>query len=399
MRASLKTLQFGLKKYGLVEIATEAPVEPIEIARTLAGPMDIDIAFDVSGSMLPNMSQLQSTLGALLDMSMDCTLSVGVFDHEYTRILDPTMVSAENLAELKTLKLSNRQGYTNLQDTLFNMLQRPGIKILCTDGLANNPPEGLHTSTELSNFARALPCFGQSTIHTLGDIARGGELNSELLKNLALESGGIFKLTSEREGIPSFLGDVFAAHLYTRFTRVRVTFDHCLLLTELGVSGSTVRSDLPTYLVFEIKPDATLQLSLKGWDVARRVEINTTFNLVESPANKYDMLKIVGCAIVAPMLNNKYPNWPVDHAFAHVDLLGLRSLGPDAASLVITAERYIQRRNRENSHGWAPQENSQDSLDAFNYGSTGGDVTSPQLIDLRAAAIAQSQVQTNPSDP
>lgn len=399
MRAALKTLNFGTKKYGLLELSTEAPAEPIEIARTLSGPMDIDIAFDVSGSMLPNMRQLQSTLGALLDMSMDCTLSVGVFDHEYTRILPPTMVSAENLAELKTLKLSNRQGYTNLQDTLFNMLQRPGIKILCTDGLANNPPEGLHTSTELSNFARAQPCYAQSTIHTLGDIARGSELNSELLKNLALESGGIFKLTSEQEGIPSFLGDVFAAHLYTRFTKVRATFDHCQLLTELGVTGSTVRSDHPTYLVFEIKPETSLQLSLKGWDTSKRVDIDTTYTMVyaETPANKYDMLKIVGCAIVAPMLNNKYPNWAVDHAFAQADLLGLKSLGPDAASLVITAERYIERRNRENSHGWAPQENSQDSLDAYNYGSSGGgDVTSPQLIDLRAAAIAQSQAQSNP---
>jgi hypothetical protein len=397
MRASLKTLQFCNKRYGLVELSTETPAEPLEIARTLTPPMDIDIAFDVSGSMMPNMRQLQSTLGALLDMSMDCTVSVGVFDHEYTRVLQPTVVSAANLAELKTIKLINRQGYTNLQDTLQNMLQRPGVKILCTDGLANNPPDGLHTSAELSNFARTQPHFASSTIHTLGDIARGSDLNSELLKNLALESGGIFKLTSEQEGIPSFLGDVFAAHYYTRFSSVTTSLPECTLLSQLGVKGCIVRSDMPTCLVYEIKDGATFQLKLKGWDVAKRVDTEATLDLEETPANKYDMLKIIGCAIVAPMLNNKYPVWSRDHAFAHADLLGLKSLGPDAASLVITAERYIERRNHENAHGYAPQENSQDSLGAYNYGSSGGgDVTSPQLINLRAAALAQSQSQGNP---
>jgi hypothetical protein len=393
MQASLNTLSFGTKRYGLLTL--QAPVvESPERARELAGPMDLEINFDVSGSMLSNMDTLRNTLGALIDMGVGSTLSVGVFDHEFSRLLTPTLITPENQETLKSsLVLRNRQGYTNLQDTLRAMLQRPGIKILVTDGRANRPEMGLHNSTELCMYARTFPLYDQCTIHTLG--IENGELNSDLLKTLALESGGIFKLTSGREGIPSFLGDVIASHLYTRLSRIMVTLQSSTLMTSLPLQGGSLRSDVPTFMVWEISSEEdVLSLSITYWDNHSQTRTDYNENIRLGDVSNQDIPRILGCAILAPILNNKYSNWRRDHGFAHADLLGLKSFGAPAAALVITLEEYIRRRNHEMTQGYASGENSQDSLGAFMYQSTGGgEVTSPQLLELRSSAVLQSQSQ------
>lgn len=393
MRASLNTLSFGTKRYGLLTL--QAPlVESVDRAREIAGPMDVDINFDVSGSMISNMDTLRNTLGALIDMGIGSTLSVGVFDHEFSRLLTPTLITSENQQTLKnSIVLRNRQGYTNLQDTLRAMLQRPGIKILVTDGRANRPEMGLQTSTELSLYARTFPLYDQCTIHTLG--IENGELNSDLLKTLALESGGIFKLTSGQEGIPAFLGDVFASHYYTRYSRISVALQSSTLISSLPLQGATLRSDVPTFMVWEISSqEDVLSLAITYWDNHAQTRIDYNENLRLDDVSNQDICRILGCAIIAPILNNKYSNWRRDHGLAHADLLGLKSFGAPAAALVITLEEYIRRRNYELSQGYASGENSQDSLGAFMFqGTSGGEVTSPQLLKLRSSAVLQSQSQ------
>jgi hypothetical protein len=337
--------------------------------------------------MISNMETLRKTLGALIDMGIGSTLSVGVFDHEFSRLLTPTLITNENQETLKSsLVLRNRQGYTNLQDTLDAMLQTPGIKILVTDGMANRPDMGLHTSRQLCVFARTFPHYTQCTIHTLG--IENGDLNSELLKTLAMDSGGMFKLTTHREGIPAFLGDVMASHLYTRFTRICVRLENATLLTTLPLEGALLRSDFPTYLVWEIhSQETTLGLNIDAWDVHAKTQITHSESIQVGDVQSADISRILGCAVMAPILNGKYPKWYRDHGFAQADLLGLKSFGAPAAALVITLEEYIRRRNHELSQGYYNAENSQDSLGAFMFGSSGGEVSSPQLIELRANAV------------
>ena len=391
MLTSLNTLRFGTKRYGLLKLQDR---EGADRARELAGPMDVDINFDVSGSMVSNMDALRKTLGALIDMGIGSTLSVGVFDHEFSRLLTPTVITAENQETLKnSIVLRNRQGYTNLQDTLKAMLQRPGIKILVTDGRANRPEMGLHSSTELCMYARSFPLYNQCTIHTLG--IENGELNSDLLKTLALDSGGIFKLTSGQEGIPSFLGDVIASHLYTGLSRILVSLQSSTLITSLPLQGASLRSDVPTFMVWEISSEEdVLSLSITYWDNRTQTRTDYNENICVGDVSNEDIPRILGCAILAPILNNKYSNWTRYHGLAQADLLGLKSFGAPAMALVLVLEEYIRRRNHETSQGYASGENSQDSLGAFMYqGTNGGEVSSPQLLELRSSAILQSQSQ------
>ena len=406
----VSSLVWGSKTYVLVKIGTVQSAEPLEIARTIAGPMDIEVAYDISGSMQQNMGALTNTNKALVDMALDCTLTVGTFDDTYKRLVDPTVVSPSNTQALKDVALINRGGYTNLQDTIAAMLQRPGVKILVTDGQANKPDFGLHTSSALTTYARGMPHYAESTIHTLG--IENGDLNSEFLKTLALESGGVFKLTTEKEGIPAFLGDVFRTHLYTRFDCMKVTMQRARLITQVPLSGLKVCSDAPSYLVFELDdPDAdpAVQppppgiaecrcINAEGWDTAAKVPYRNQFPFSDFPAATVDnVARILGCAVVAPILNNKYRDWPSQHAAAQADLAALKALGAPAAALVIAVEEYIQRRSHENAHGYQGGENAHDSLGAYAFGSSGGgDVTSPQLINLRNAAVAQSQAQSDP---
>lgn len=403
LNLDVSSLVWGSKTYVLVKISTVQSAEPLEIARSIAGPMDIEVAYDVSGSMQRNMIALTNTNKALVDMAMDCTLTVGTFDDTYKRLVEPTVISPSNTQALKDVEIINRGGFTNLQDTIAALLQRPGIKILVTDGLANKPDFGLTSSSALTTFARGMPHYAESTIHTLG--IENGELNSELLKTLALESGGVFKLTTEQEGIPAFLGDVFRTHLYTRLV-LKVSLQRAKLLTEIPLSGLKVCSDAPSYLVFELLDDETAQppppgiaevryFNAEGLDIAAKSLYQSQTPFYSFPvATKEDIARILGCVVVAPILNNKYSDWTSQRAAAIADLEALKAWGAPAAALAIAVEEYIHRRNHENAHGYQGGENAHDSLGAYAFGSSGGgDVTSPQLINLRSAAVAQSQAQ------
>jgi hypothetical protein len=230
-------------------------------------------------------------------------------------------------------------------------------------------------------------------IHTLG-IDNGSDLNADLLKNLAQDSGGTFKLTTAKEGIPAFLGDVLATHLYTRFAQLQLNLHGGKVITRIPLLGVTLRSDAATHLVFKIEPAEELKLKVQGWDVAKQCSIEQEIQLKPVAANDEDILRILGCAVVAPILSGKYKDWPREYGKAHADLARLKALGAPVASLIIAVEEYILSRNQMNMHGFrGHDENPHDSMAAFELGSSGGGVTSPQLFDLRANAIAQSQMQ------
>jgi hypothetical protein len=389
----------------MLTLSPVQPVEALEEARELAGPMDIHIALDRSGSMLKAMETLNCTVGALVDMTKGSTLSIGCFDHEYECLLPPTVVGT-NSAQIKAIKIVNRYGNTNLQDTLAALLQRPGIKILVTDGLANAPPQGLYESSQLCSFARSSPHYSETVIHTLG--IEGGQMNSDLLKTLALESGGVMQLANEQEGIPRFLGDVLAAHWYTRFSKLQVSVrggragEAAIMLTKLPVGGAIVRSDMPTRIVFEVGPPcyeetlnpetpSTWNVQVQGQDLTTKSFWGCARTLEGAPAEGEDIARILGCAIVSPYFENPI----VDTEEAMQDLTALSKL-PSCAALAITLRDIVARR----AYSAPSEENAHDSFAAYAMsGSSGGEI-SPQLLDLRAMSLAQSQSQdTSGADP
>jgi hypothetical protein len=400
MLSTFKTVAFRNKRFGMLTLTPVKPVESLEEARVLAGPMDIDIALDVSGSMIQAMETLNCTLGALVDLIPGSTLSIGCFDHEYRCLLPPTVVGA-NAAEIKAIKLVNRYGNTNLQDTLAALLQRPGIKILATDGLANSPSTGLLQSSQLCSFARSSLNYSQSVIHTLG--IEGGQMNSDLLKTLALESGGIMQLANEQEGIPRFLGDVFAAHLYTRFAKLQISVkggragEIATMLTKLPVGGAIVRSDMPTRIVFAVGPPtseeefnpetpSTWNVQIQGQDLVTRSVWGCARTLDATHAEGEDIARILGCAVVTPYFETAI----VDTEEAMQDLEALSKI-PSCSAIAIKLKDIVTRR----AYSSAPTgENAQDSYAAYAMsGSSGGGDFSPQLLDLRAMSLAQSQSQ------
>jgi hypothetical protein len=392
MQTSFKTLVFRNKRLGLLTLTTEKPAESLEEARALAGPMDIDIALDVSGSMLTSMNTLTCTLGALVDLIPGSILSIGSFDHEYKCLLQPTVVGG-NVADIKAIQLINRYGNTNLQDTLTALLQRPGIKILATDGFANAPSQGIFESSQLCSLARASPNYSQSIIHTLG--IEGGTMNSELLKTLALESGGIMQLASEQEGIPKFLGDVLAAHMYTRFSNLQLSVrrggagEVATMLTKLPVGGAIVRSDMPTRIVFALSPHSpqetdTWNVQVQGNDLVNKTPWGCARTLEASDALGEDIPRILGCAVVSPYFETAH----ISTEEAMRDLQALALL-PSCAALTIKLRDIVARKAYS-----APTENAQDSYAAYSLaGSSGGGEISPQLFNLRALSLAQSQSQ------
>jgi hypothetical protein len=229
-------------------------------------------------------------------------------------------------------------------------------------------------------------------------------MNSDLLKTLALESGGVMQLANEQEGIPRFLGDVFAAHWYTRFAKLQVSVrggragETATMLTKLPVGGAIVRSDMPTRIVFQVglhtleetlnpETPSTWNVQVQGQDLITKSFWGCARTIEASNAVGEDIARILGCAIVSPYFENPI----VDTEEAMQDLAALSKI-PSCAALAITLRDIVARRAYSHTSG----ENAQDSFAAYAMsGSSGGGEISPQLLDLRAMSLAQSQSQSS----
>lgn len=220
----------------------------------LNGPPKMVVGLDVSGSMKASMKALESTMLGLLDaLPSASSVKVFTFDHEVHSLIEDQILSAER-TPLKAFvaAMGNRGGRTHLEAALIESLQFGNRSILLlTDGLAN---EGLCvTSATLTSLARSLPYYTTCNFHTLG-LAKAS-LNAELLKNLAVDTNGTFRLGLDDESVQSFVGDLLASHYMRRVSSASV---HVLtgtaavpeLLTPRPVRGFEIRADRPLDLLF-----------------------------------------------------------------------------------------------------------------------------------------------------
>jgi hypothetical protein len=226
----------------------------LEESKKRVGAPSITFVGDVSGSMQPNMQALLNSVLALIDLSgTGSTLRVILFDETARTVLPFTRVTSANCQQLKEhLKYSivNNGKSTNLELALKAVLSPSELKesssqpdtdprqstsqsstlpeyqdeersltLFASDGLANL---GRHSSADLLTYARSFQSYSQQTFYTLGiKTDPFALLNSELLKDLALDSCGSFCLTEHSEGIAQSIGDVLADHYFVQYTQVK----------------------------------------------------------------------------------------------------------------------------------------------------------------------------------
>jgi hypothetical protein len=210
---------------------------------------------DISGSMGPNMKFVVSSALAAVDLLPEgSTLRIIVFDHYAQCIVPEITMKTSNKEALKDLikgSIKNRNGGTDIQSALSQALIGQDQSIMfVTDGLANSG--SLTTSEDLLYLARRMPDYCSNTVHCLGlQMHESDGINSSLLKDLALDTNGCFKIAKEAEAIACFLGDVMASHCMTVRRNCVTDLPGYDLITAVGINGYTVRADRPTTLVFK----------------------------------------------------------------------------------------------------------------------------------------------------
>lgn len=222
-----------------------------------AHDLDLVLALDVSGSMGPNMKTLiDSALGTVDIMADGATLRVLTFDSEVKEVLKKTRIFG-NRADIKDIirrGINNVGGLTNIENILTEVLMGLNQNIIfLSDGTANRGI--LQTSSELLDLAHNMPNFLKNTIHCLGLQLSCCDLNGLLLKNLAQETSGIYILAHDLETVSTFLGDVMANHLMSRFrdSLLKLTYAGAVakMISSVPSHGFLLRADRPTTLVFE----------------------------------------------------------------------------------------------------------------------------------------------------
>jgi len=218
---------------------------------------------DISGSMAPNMNFVVSTALAAVDLLPEgSSLRILVFDHYTQCIVPETIIKTANKDALKDLvrvSIKNRNGGTDLQCALSQALLGQDQSIMfVTDGLANCG--SLTMSEDLLYLARRMPDYASNTVHCLGlQVCESDGINSTLLKDLALDTNGYFKIAKDPQAIACFLGDVMAAHSMTVRRNCITDIPGYDLISSVGILGYTVRSDRPTTLVFKRQSSSATQ--------------------------------------------------------------------------------------------------------------------------------------------
>lgn len=453
------------KIYVKTVLSSSTPAESIEVCKELYGPPEITFVADVSGSMAPSMSILKNSVLALLDMAGEGSFArVLTFDDQTRTIMKSVILTKENIPKLKEKikeDLINYGGSTNLQEAIryclltekeieeeraqdsqssvasidphqpspvalqggsdpkslqkiddeteaqaaeaVSKLNHEQITLFASDGLANS---GLTASHNLLTFARTFDSYFHQTFYTLGiKLTPFVELNSELLKDMALDSGGSFKITSNSEGIAEFLGDVLAHHYFVRFTHMRFKCESQngksgTLCTKLSMRGGILRADKPLELVWEFPCDAlppfTLHASMKKRQtLTQKLSQDFIFETVlhPQPCEEDDIEKILGCSLLAPA---------VDRVFSHEELTKkikqLEKFIQEGSFLgTLQYARDVLKKCLDNFGGGGEQ-TAEDSMHSYAMSSGGGAVMSVQAEQLRSFALQATQAQEESFD-
>ena len=268
-----------------LEVCIQSKENVTTVVRPSTEP-HVCLLLDISGSMRTFMDLLQSTSFATVDQIKDLRgyLEIIAFDTSLVEVLPETHLSDESIKHdvykrIETF-LVNRNASTNLENPLIKALEtsRDVQKhiMLLSDGLANHGV--CTTSKELIDLARSCPGYKNSILHTLGfqpnlpnfssfrAKSDPTEINASLLKHLALDTNGTFQITSDKEQIFAFIGDILADSTLrvAHHVKAKATFQGApLTCITKNFDGLSLRLDKPTYFVFEIPymiPDVSIEI-------------------------------------------------------------------------------------------------------------------------------------------
>jgi hypothetical protein len=379
--------------------------ETLEECKKRVNPPSITFVGDVSGSMQPNMHPLLNSILALIDMAgPGSSLRVILFDDCARTILPLTLLTKSNSQEIKdqmknSVKNFNRS--TNLELALKAILEDSEnsnpkpleesrlLTLFASDGLAN---QGRQSSKELLDYARSFVSYGKQTFHTLGiKTDPSAELNSELLKDLALDTCGSFFLTEHSDGIAQSIGDVLADHYFVKFIHVNV---ECIssngargiLRTRISSRGATLRSDRALQLTWEFPIDALepYTLTMTGTLGEEKIYKKETLNSVQ--AQEIQIEQILGCAIISPALEKTFTKEELSEKLSLLKLF--------APSCPIDLEKHIKSLQRCLDHyDTAGEQSAEVSWQSYALSSGGGADVSLHANDLRQFAVQCSQEQ------
>jgi hypothetical protein len=210
-------------------------------------------------------------------------------------------------------------------------------------------------SSELIEYARSFPSYVNHTMFTLGiRTNQSGDLNSDLLKDMALDSGGIFQLTETKEGIAKILGDVFAHHYFYRYLiqiPVCTSANGCIgqMKTSMGLKGAKLRADKPLTWIWEFPLTAEGPFTLSFTSIKRTttVVISESLPLQTNKATELQAFIILGCVLVTPALDKTLTLDQVKHNHdllsQCIHLTGFQSLTPLQHSLQLCIDMFGSR--------------------------------------------------------
>jgi hypothetical protein len=398
---------FG-SKYVLTSTSVKGETS-LEYCKKLFGPPTLTFIGDVSGSMQPNMQTLRKSVLAMCDMAgVGSKIRVIIFDEKATTLVPYTVLENEEVLETtkNTIRklLENSGKSTNLELALKELLDvsqqdsdpkdftdSPQIAIFASDGMANI---GRSSSADLVEYARSFKTYASQTLYTLGIISGiFSELNSELLKDMALDTGGSFQLTMNSEGISHCLGDALAHHYFVRFTQAKFKCTSSNgfpgdLCTHLPKSGGVLRADKPLHLVwnFPIEAEEPYTFFL---DTKERDGQDFFGSLPSTPqkAEVSHMSTIFGCSLLVPALDKKVTREVLDQNIKkYKEFLKLN----DAAELRdILHELEKCFCNFDSTQ----EQTAEGSFQSYAMGSGGGAEVSLQAEALRSTAVEATQAQ------
>ena len=421
---SLCTKSFN-KTYVHTVLSTPSTLT-IKDAKSQYGPPKITLVVDVSGSMMPNMKILKHSLLALFDMAgPGSCIRVISFDETPKTILKSTVLSTESIPVLKKNvmeTLENNGKSTNLQLAIQACLEEekqsqsdtsnpssPGggndqpeineqITLFASDGLANL---GLTSSQELLSYARTFDSYSKQTFYTLGiKLSQYVDLNSELLKDMALDSGGSFQITSSSTGIAEFLGDVLAHHYFVTYTNMHFSCTSSnglegMLCTKLSQRGGILRGDRPLELTWEFHKEALPPFTFKA-RMSKRPEKKCYHLLPEEfkevslqpeTCSHYDIEKIFGCTLVAPAKDRLFTLERLKEKIQQFEefMQEYPKFQKTTEMLSASLKKSLQ------TFGYRGEQTTQDSMDSFAWSSGGGAILSVQAGELRNTALQATQ--------
>lgn len=262
--------------------------------------------------------------------------------------------------------------------------------IFVTDGLANAGT--FQTSEALIKLARAHPNYKNCTVNTLGIQAQpqGSALNARLLKALAMDTSGAFRLAADAESIAAFVGDAMGGHLFRVYDRVelraRSSSGHIGKILDAPHAGFVIRSDRPTQAVVQWPKEAQgpLYVTTEAMPANGALGLTTTSTAADGTASPSEVATIV-----------KFLAGLAYEAGGEIAPELIAATEALAAAFPVLLPLAISLREPR-----APRNDIEDSADvdrvqrAYNYTSLGAAETTPEVEDLRQTVRILSQQQS-----